>query len=151
MSDPISERIRAHLLHDNKPFTVSLIATWDVTDPYAVRLVLHAGTGKERTWFTTRDMLRASARKTVGDVLVQIRPVTWAGCDWRRLRLTTVLRHGRLRDDIYQLDERDVEAFLRRTAEALPFGAEGAVMQAAIEAGAPVVLSAWPEAYRGAS
>lgn len=94
MIAPIQRRVTTFLFHAGQHFPISGILAFDTEDPYAVTLVLNAGTDAEQVWTFARDLLHDGAAKTVGDGDVQVRPVALFGRMWRQVRLARDLAAG---------------------------------------------------------
>ena len=102
------------------PVTASLFYTGD--DPYAVRVVFHAGTDEAVEWIFARDLLTAGLTEPAGAGDVRAWPAPF--CDSGEPVLNIVLSSP-FGQAHFEAPMTAMAEFLRRTYDAIPAGREG--------------------------
>jgi hypothetical protein len=123
MSAPAPRTVTAEVglrLVVSREASVPLAATlrYTTADPYAVTAVFHAGQGGPVEWVFARDLLADGAERTAGDGDVMVWPV---GDDGEVLAIALSSESG---EALFAAPAADIAAFLARTCDLVPRGAE---------------------------
>ena len=116
---PISTAVNLSLVvPGDEPLPVDATLEYDVTDPFAVHLVIAAGEGLVR-WSFARDLLTEGAKAPAGEGDVRIIPV--GGRAERRVRIVLSSPDGAA---TLEAPLAEMVEFLTATYEAVPSGSE---------------------------
>ncbi len=104
--------------HTAVPLLASL--TYDVDDPYAVRMAFHVGMDEPVEWIFARELLTGGPRQLTGDGDVQVWPAVGTGGAVLNISLSSPFGQA-----FFEAPAAAVADFVRRTYEVVPAGHEG--------------------------